>query len=239
MGSLAEAAGKFAEKMADVLDVFDLSFFVAGSASLGALLVWLSQNGVELPEGLSAERALVAVIAAYILGLVTYALGRWVRRQALEPLLGDNSGCMSELYDVHHLGRIPGLSQYVTKSSGEQTTVSGGLYSRLWVLVRTEVGLRETYSLVRRYWILSATYDGIGFAALLWLLPVWYFDTGIILRVVLSVLLVSAALVAWRQASMYHRYQIEELAATAAYWHTEGDTPPPVDDPGIGVDQEG
>lgn len=235
MGSLAEAAGKFAEKIADVLDVFDLSFFVAGSAALGAFLVWLSQNGVEIPEGLSADRALVAVIAAYILGLVTYALGRAVRRKGLErlPMLEghNNAKRMSELYVEHDLGRISDFSRYANRPDA--------LYSRLWVLVRTDVGLRETYSLVRRYWILGAAYDGIGFAALLWVPPAWGLGLSTPVSAVLTLLLLGSALLAWRQASMYHRYQVDELAATAAHWHAEGVTAVSADEPGIGVDEEG
>lgn len=216
MGSLAEAAGKFAEKLADVLDVFDLSFFVAGSAALGAFLVWLSQNGVEIPEGLSADRALVAVIAAYILGLTTYSLGRAIRRRGLEriPLLAghDNTKRMAELYTQHRLHRVADFRSYAKEPDA--------LYSRLWVLVRTESSLRETYSLVRRYWILGAAYDGIGFAALVWILPVaGLSDTPVPVRAALSLGLVFSALLAWRQASMYHRYQVDELAATAAHWH--------------------
>ena len=218
MGSLAEAAGKFAEKLADVLDVFDLSFFVAGSAALGAFLVWLSQHGVAVPDGLSADRALVAVIAAYLLGLATYALGRAVRRQGLEriPLLAghDNARRMSQLYGEHQLDRVSDFGRYAKHPDA--------LYSRLWVLVRTEVSLRETYALVRRYWILGAAYDGIGFASLVWLLPVAGLETTASVRALLGLGLVCSALLAWRQASMYHRYQVDELAATAAHWHVSG-----------------
>ncbi len=217
MGSLAEAAGKFAEKLADVLDVFDLSFFVAGSAALGAFLVWLSQNGVDIPEGLSADRALVAVISAYILGLATYALGRAVRRKGLEriPMLEghDNARRMSELYEEHQLQLVSDFARYRERPNA--------LYSRLWVLVRTDDSLRETYSLVRRYWILGAAYDGIGFSALLWLLPVWQLDgPSAVVKALLSIGLLASSLLSWRQASMYHRYQVDELAATAAHWHT-------------------
>ncbi|MCR9160676.1 MAG: hypothetical protein ACE37F_20815 [Nannocystaceae bacterium] len=236
MGSLAEAAGKFAEKLADVLDVFDLSFFVAGSAALGAFLVWLSQNGVDVPEGLSADRALVAVIAAYVLGLATYALGRAIRRKGLEriPMLAghDNAKRMAELYAQHRLERVADFRAYANDQAA--------LYSRLWVLVRTEPGLRETYALARRYWILGAAYDGIGFAALLWLLPVAGLDTPMPVRGLLGAGLVASALLAWRQASMYHRYQVDELAATAAHWHVTSVEPAAVDAAAddLGVDAE-
>ena len=237
MGSLAEAAGKFAEKLADVLDVFDLSFFVAGSAALGAFLVWLSQNGVAVPDGLSADRALVAVIAAYLLGLVTYALGRAIRRRGLEriPQLAghDNAKRMAQLYAEHQLQHVSDFARYATQPDA--------LYSRLWVLVRTEASLRETYSLVRRYWILGAAYDGIGFASLVWLLPVVGLETSLLVRALLALGLVSSALLAWRQASMYHRYQVDELAATAAHWHVaggDGMKSVTTDDPGVGTDTE-
>jgi hypothetical protein len=224
MGSLAEAAGKFAEKLADVLDVFDLSFFVAGSAAFGALYVWLNQSRVLLPEGLSSSLALVAVITAYILGLLTYGLGRAIRRKGLERVLAghDTEKRMLELYIEHELAEVADFARYVKRP--------GALYSRLWVLVRTEGSLRETYALVRRYWILGAAYDGLGFAALLWLLPVVELDAPLPVRGLLVVGLLAASLLAWRQASMYHRYQVDELAATAAHWGQQQLSPePPAD----------
>ncbi|MEM6296458.1 MAG: hypothetical protein AAGA54_34650 [Myxococcota bacterium] len=237
MGSLADAAGKFAEKLADVLDVFDLSFFVAGSAALGALLVWLSHNGVDVPEGLSTDRALVAVIAAYVLGLVTYALGRAARKLVLTRIFRprDTAAQMKELFTRHKLARVSDFATYESNWNA--------LYSRLWVLVRTDPALRETYALVRRYWVLCAAYDGIGCAALLWLFPLWDgLELPLPIQVVLTAGLLGAALVAWRQASQYHAYQVDELAATAAHWHTldpssaaAASVPPPTT---LGVDAE-
>ena len=214
MGSLADAAGKFAEKLADVLDVFDLSFFVAGSAALGASLVWLSHNGVDVPEGLSTDRALVAVIAAYVLGLVTYAMGRAMRKLVLRRIYRplDTAAQMAELFERHKLARVADFAAYAPNWTA--------LYSRLWVLVRTDPALRETYALVRRYWVLGAAYDGIGCVALLWLFPLWGgLDLELPIQGVLTVGLVASALLAWRQASQYHIYQVDELAATAAHWH--------------------
>ena len=92
---------------------------------------------------------------------------------------------------------------------------------------------------MRRYWILGAAYDGIGFAALLWLLPVWKLGVPVPVTAALTLLLVASALLAWRQASMYHRYQVDELAATAAHWHAERVAEASTDDPGVGVTNEG
>ena len=177
------------------------------------------------------------MIAAYILGLTTYALGRAIRRKVLEriPQLEghDNGKRMRELYEQHRLQRVADFSDYATNPDA--------LYSRLWVLVRTESGLRETYSLVRRYWILGAAYDGVGFAALVWILPVvGLSDTPVPVRAALTVGLVFSALLAWRQASMYHRYQVDELAATAAHWHVSAVGPIEEEDveEDIGVDTE-
>ena len=213
MGSLAAAAGKFAEKLADVLDVFDLSFFVAGAASLGALLVWLQQQNVGIPQDLSTDRALVGVIAAYVLGLATYSLGRAMRRMVLERVLaGHNTDKrMHELFEQHRLDRFADFALYADRPAA--------LYSRFWVLVRSEDALRETYALVRRYWVLGATYDGLGLAALLWVLPISGLEVEALTQGLLSAGVFAAAAFSWRQASRYHGYQVDELAATAAHWH--------------------
>lgn len=218
MGALENAAGKFAEKIADVLDVFDLSFFVSGSAAFGALLVWMSQqDNVPIPEDLSMDRALIGVIAAYILGLVSFAIGRAVRE--FVQLKISNAGKaedeksqhpLAELFVSHDLANVADFGNYKGKWSE--------LYSRLWVLVRTEQSLRETYQLTRRYWVLGAAYDGLSVAAVLWILPVSGLDAPLWIRAILGAILLVAVGLSWRQAREYHRYQIGELAATAAYW---------------------
>ncbi len=234
MGSLADAAGKFAEKFADVLDVFDLSFFVAGSAALGAFLVWLGQQDVPVPDDFSTDRALVAVIIAYVLGLASFALGR-AARETITPIIFPRPGSahpLKRLYEEHNLGRVPDYSDYVDRWTA--------LYSRLWVLVRTERSLRESYSLVRRYWVLGAAYDGLAMAALAWTLPVWGLEgTSPYMRVTLISALLAAALLSWRQAVQYHRYQVDELAATAAHWHhTRSTSDDATSEDDLGVDAE-
>ncbi len=259
MSSLADAAGKFAEKIAELLDVFDFSFFVAGSAALGAFIVWLRQSDVAVPS-LSTELALIAIVASYTLGLLCYALGRALRAAPKKVIRfakrtsseGEKAHPLQAFYESHRLGDAADYANYA-KPPGRWSE----LYSRLWVLIRSEERLKESYVLVRRYWILGAAYDGLGVAALLWILPVLGLqsvpedpalavaDASLLLRLTLVGLLVAAAMLCWLQAARYHRYQVDEVAATAAHFHHAAPagarrTPPPSapESDDVGVDDE-
>lgn len=260
MSALADAAGKFAEKIAELLDVFDFSFFVAGSAALGAFIVGLRQADVAVPS-LSTELALIAIVASYTLGLICYALGRAMRaapkkairfvRKKWKSESPPKPHPLKEFYDSHRLGDAADYAKYA-KPPGRWSE----LYSRLWVLIRSESELKESYVLVRRYWILGAAYDGLGVAALLWILPVLGLqsvpedpaiaaaDASWVLRLTLIGLLIAAAMLCWLQANRYHRYQVDEVAATAAHFHHaapskgDPDRPSPPQEDGLGVDDE-
>ena len=95
------------------------------------------------------------------------------------------------------------------------------LYNRLWVHVRTIPELSSTFALVKRYWVLAATFDGMGAALLAWEWPLLA-SSGTVLTPlttgVAAVGLLVSAIVCWRQATEYRAYQVDELVATVVHW---------------------
>lgn len=210
MGGLSEAASKFAERIAALLEVFDLSFFVAGAAALGGLVAWIRLEGIALPE-VTGELVFGAVVGAYVLGLACFAVGRFVRVNVFRVHF-DAAEQLTALSKAHGLDELAAYERY--------TRFRRELYGRLWVLVRTEVPLKETFEVAKRYWVLGAAYDGLSIALLTWLLPVFHPASGLEAPYVVgfTVAIGTSVAVAWSQARQYKRYQVEELAATAAYW---------------------
>ena len=211
LGGIADATGKFAERIAALLEVFDLSFFVAGAAALGGIVAWIRLEGIALPE-VTGELVFGAVVGAYVLGLACFAVGRFVR-VGLFRVHVDVAEHLATLAKAHGLDEIAVYERY--------SRFRRELYGRLWVLVRTEEPLKETFEVAKRYWVLGAAYDGLSIALLSWLLPVFHPASGLepAYIVIFTVFIAVSVALAWNQARQYKRYQVEELAATAAYWH--------------------
>ena len=67
-------------KIASFFDVFDLSFFVSGSLCMAAISFWLRLSGVNSPFVLDSWlRIFELIVFCYVLGLITFTSGRWLR----------------------------------------------------------------------------------------------------------------------------------------------------------------
>lgn len=229
MSSLGEAASKIGEKIVDILDVFDLSFFISGAVVMAALLQFFGPIDEALDE-IDGAGVFGMVLGSYVLGLVCFAVGRplrmgftkrW-RRVATEPAV------FHEALVKQGLVGYPGdpLSRYFGHTVTQHADEGMTLYTRMWAHVRSFPELQASFSLLNRYWVLSASYDGIAIAALVWILPVLQpvlRDPGALSAVSAAGWTAAIAVVVfacWHRALEYKRYQIEELVATVAHWIT-------------------
>jgi len=233
MADLGDAAARIGDKLSELLDVFDLSFFMSGALAMGAVLMMLPEDvpnplfATTPDEQLPGTAVFALVLGSYVLGLFCFAMGRPLRGRALwlyrlvrrQKERSDNE-LMRDVLVAQGLDGSPELALrfgFDPKRSGEPYTA---LYTRMWVHVRTYMSLRESFSLLKRYWMLSAAYDGIAIAALMWLVPVWIGPFGWAPlydgAATVGILLVSLA--CWHRAQLYKRYQIEEVVATVAHW---------------------
>lgn len=253
MSDLGDAAARIGDKITELLDVFDLSFFMSGSLTTAAILLMLPPS---VPNPLRGDQVSGAaifglVLGSYVLGLLCFSLGRPLRGRIGLPLyalvkrgLGsvwrrktkeaEDQTRRNTVPFVEHeliLGalqaqglREPELRRYFAfPAPGMEQDHRGALmalYTRMWVHVRSYSSLSESFALLKRYWMLSAAYDGIAIAALLWLLPIWTVldDNGVVSPWVLTVAVLLAAFSCWHRAQQYKNYQIEELVATVAHW---------------------
>ena len=233
MSDVGDAAARIGDKLSELLDVFDLSFFMSGALSMGAILMMLPE-GVPNPlfvtkqdEQLPGTAVFALVLGSYVLGLFCFAVGRpfrgralglyrWLRRQEERT----DTSLMRDSLAAQGLERSEELARYFGFDAERPGDPYTALYTRMWVHVRTYVRLRESFSLLKRYWMLSAAYDGIAVAALLWLVPVWIGPFGLALpyQGASSLGIVLVSLACWHRAQLYKRYQVEEVVATVAHW---------------------
>lgn len=214
MGAWANAGEKLADKLVELLEVFDLSFVISGAVGLVAIMIAFGAD-LDTFVGADAPMFLAGVVAAYFIGLACFAIGRRVRARlpgAVVPA-EEIAGRAHALADVEELsdlfvdGRLDPAHRTM-------------LYDRLWVHVRTLPELAASFSLLKRYWILAATFDGLAVAVLLWNAPIAVAlkQGATVAWLVVSAITVLVSGFAFAQANEYRRYQAAELLATVRQW---------------------
>jgi hypothetical protein len=227
MSGLGDAASKIGEKIVDILDVFDLSFFISGAVVMAALLQLFGPLDKALDE-LEGAGIFGLVLGSYVLGLVCFAVGRPFRTWAMAKR--NRKPDHQVFHDALLRQGLDGRSDDALRRyfghgvEVEEATLRMAMYTRMWAHVRSYKELQASFSLLNRYWVLSASYDGLAIAALVWLLPVWkpVFDgpspTVVVWAVVWTLAIIGACYACWHRALEYKRYQIEEMVATVAHW---------------------
>lgn len=246
MSDLGQAASKIGEKIVDILDVFDLSFFISGAVGIGAMLLTFPDEaetllGIGHDEGASGAVIFGLVLGTYVVGLIAFALGRplrdWVFKRIERDDAKDDSKQPSHLVFhealEHQCAQDERLTGYVghyfaydlgDSDKEKRKAAYGPAYTRMWAHLRSYPDLAESFTLVKRYWTLAATYDGVSIAVLLWLAPgvriaVEATEPGLAILAIVSCLLLPV--LTWycaKRARIYKRYQIEEIVATIAHW---------------------
>lgn len=222
MSDLAKGAAGVADKLLGFLDLFDLSFFVSGAVAYAALS---HTAPFEAHFGLSATFAGVVrlVVGAYVLGLFCHAIGAAVRKAVVESFRAPDTGRQFAAMMAEH-----DLTRHYPTYFPERPR---SFYPVAWAIARGREELIVSFALLQRYWVLTATYDGLTAALQLWVVALLRPSASIAFGATSTwigvVLVEGIALVTLLRAHRFKRTQIEELAATLAYWHGDARVPPP------------
>jgi len=232
MKEFGEALKLIFGKIADFFDIFDLSFFVSGIASTSsvALYLHLADKHITL-IGASTLSIVIGALACYVFGLVSFASGRWLRMSLIPFLACKKRSNIYETFDAqfrgvltaHGLNDEKPFSEYLDSSRQADRGI-WRLYVRLWAEIRHSNTVTPSLQLLRRYWVMAATYDGIAISMALWALLILAgsFGWGIksfvnwTVGVPLAIVLLLFGAACLREASRFVRYQVEELVASVA-----------------------
>jgi len=232
MKELGEALKLIFGKIADFFDIFDLSFFVSGIASASSVALYLHLAGSPVTTiGSSTLGIVIGALACYVLGLVSFASGRWLRMSLIPFLVRKKRKDLYDSFDAqfrsilsaHGLKDEKPFSEYLD-SARETDRGIWRLYVRLWAEIRHSDSVTPSLQLLKRYWVMAATYDGIAISMALWalLLLAGSFGWGITsflhweFGVPLAILLLLFGTACLREAGRFLRYQVEELVASIA-----------------------
>jgi hypothetical protein len=182
--------------------------------------------------GMPGVGIIVLVLASYISGMACFAVGRFVRKWLYRAVDNYNrkvgkrppSMLLAELAQhgliakdpdnggwkvTDHGRKVRWLHRYFERGGQGQETA---LYVRMWAEVRQRELFAPSFSLLRRYWVSSATLDGLFVALNTWaiLLALVQHDGGWIPTLATF----AGALFCLREARRYSEYQREELVGT-------------------------
>lgn len=234
MKELGEALRLLVERLSVLFDVFDLSFVVSGVTTFSFVMVIGQQVGVDVIAMFSFKFWWVLVIlGVYVSGIVSFSSGRWLRQLLSHLIRGkdrisDFDCKFGEILMAHGLSGEEVFSGYLGRPDSR-----GGwrLYIRLWAELRHKESATSSLQLVKRYWVMAATYDGLSISLLLWGVfffassagvfgaPLWSLWVGGVAGCLL--LLLSASCM--REASRYVDYQVEDVVAAIAAIRAERD----------------
>ena len=231
MEEVGKALKSIFDKLSDFFDIFDLSFFVSGVALTGSILFWLNEREMYTFQEIQFKGIIIVyILICYIAGMIAFATGRWIRIVVWENLKSlFKKKNRFELFDeyfkevikAHELNNNPTIKEYLNK----QELRSWRLYIRLWAVIRENKKYANSLSIIKRYWVMAATYDGLSFFSLIATLITADLGFGILgdktitnCCVVFPIIAftLSAFLICIREADRYLKNQVEEVIATIA-----------------------
>lgn len=219
-----DALNKAVDKVASLLDLFDVSFFVSGVASIAATCLYLVlSKKLPFPEP-TVIRVVVVIPLAYGLGIVNFAFGRWLRtRFRFRRKVAAFDAHFEAILRGHGLADDPTVAQYLAR---KESRGIWRLHTRFWAEVRDHPSTATSRAFLSRQWAMAAACDGLvstaalctGLAAIVTLeapYPAWLSPMLLLLGTGTTYLL-------GREARRNQEYLTEELVATIASLRSRG-----------------
>lgn len=221
LNSIAELVKVLVSKISTLFDVIDLSFFVSGGSCMLALVYMRYVHGGALPEISGALAFAIAILGSYVMGLLCFSMGRWIRRVLLgRPWAIKFDDQVKNAVEAHGLRVDAFIDGYFERKSASKEA----LYTRLWAELRHSPDLKASLDLLTAYWVRAAVYDGLIAAMGVWAFAVVLAlsrdrgflampEVGYGILVFIGLGMITCA----REASRSDRYQVDEITATLAH----------------------
>lgn len=153
MSGITESFKPIIEKLTDFFHIFDLSYIISGVGTSTSIYIWMYYHNYLPQIALSAlQFALVAVLVSYILGLVSFGIGRLIRKT------------------LFILFKCKNQYEKVKENLGitiDNKTEFDKQYWIKWSKLREDSSKSASYNHINRYWVMTATYDGLIFSFLI------------------------------------------------------------------------
>lgn len=140
---------KILDRIADVFSVFDFSFIISGMAAFIMIYTFLSFSYREALLLIDSNNSWIFIIfIIYILGLIMFALGRYIRQEVF-----------GQKKSKYQLFKKNGFSS----ESDEEIDI---LFSQYWNNLRSDSN-EKSYDYYNRLWVMTAVYEGLAGSVIL------------------------------------------------------------------------
>ena len=160
---------KIIDCIADAFSVFDFSYIISGGISFVLIFVDLTFiHQVSFPINGSLPKLILAIFLSYVLGLVVWVIGRFVRNRFMNKEKDFITLFESTIKVLDFGVNIPVSSDEQSKAVYVNTA-----YSYMWSWLQTMKQDEQIFSkirLINRYWVMQAVFEGLIGVALLVLL---------------------------------------------------------------------
>ena len=137
------------DRIADVFSVFDFSFIISGMAAFIMIYTFLSFSYREALLLIDSNNSWIFIIfIIYILGLIMFALGRYIRQEVF-----------GQKKSKYQLFKKYGFSS----DSYEEIDI---LFSQYWNNLRSDSN-EKSYDYYNRLWVMTAVYEGLAGSVIL------------------------------------------------------------------------
>lgn len=135
---------KIMDRIANVFSVFDFSFIISGIAAFMIIYTYLSFTYSNVLLLLDSNLSWIFIIfTIYILGLIMFALGRYIRQNTIKQ-----KKCKYQLFKEYGF----------TDKSEKEIDI---LLSQYWDKLRND-SKEKTYDYYNRLWVMTAVYEGLA-----------------------------------------------------------------------------
>lgn len=140
---------KILDRIADVFSVFDFSFIISGMAAFIMIYTFLSFSYREALLLIDSNNSWIfTIFIIYILGLIMFALGRYIRQEVF-----------GQKKSKYQLFKKYGFSS----ESDEEIDI---LFSQYWNNLRSDSN-EKSYDYYNRLWVMTAVYEGLAGSVIL------------------------------------------------------------------------
>lgn len=225
MEELVKQTQPIFQKLGDFFDLFDLSFMVSGIAtSLSLLFLYHNLTDEDIIKSIKdfdGFLIFLSIIVVYLLGLISWVLGKWVRDKlnktkykSIETTFKHNNALSDDLFQHYYTS-----DSYANGKDEDKERVMAELYCRLWGIIRESNLCLNSFSLLKRYWVQTANFEGLIFSTVSWfaVLSITWYKNPIFNYYCYGISLVILVFIFFafkKEAVNYKKYQMIELVIT-------------------------
>ena len=156
------------DKLSNALDILDFSFLISGGTTLGIVYIYLTyflnKQITFIPNGFIGICSIL--LMAYVFGLFSWSLGKYVRRKYFLKSSNKNSNQSNDISSFNELFKAINEScQNTIKYPFKDNTLN---YTYMWnkIAQSRNEEIQERYNFINKYWVMQAIFEGLMGSAL-------------------------------------------------------------------------